>query len=98
MVGADEYRAEQLETALWLWAGLLERRTDRGWEVHDVLEEGLSHAEAGRRLGITQSAVTQRTRSAALGDERRARRLATQLLSAMLSPERARENEKEVPR
>ena len=98
VVGTDEYRAEQLETVLWLWAGLLERRTDRGWEVHDALEKGLSHAEAGRRLGITQSAVTQRTRSAALVDERRARRLATQLLSATLLPEQARENEREVPR
>ncbi len=37
VVGADRYRAEQLETVLWLWAGLLERRTDRGWEVHDAL-------------------------------------------------------------
>jgi hypothetical protein len=81
VVGADQYRAEQLETVLWLWAGLLERRTDRGWEVHDVLGAGLSHAEAGRRLGISQSAVTQRTRSAGLVDERRARRLATQLLA-----------------
>jgi hypothetical protein len=85
VVGADRYRAEQLETVLWLWAGLLERRTDRGWEVHDVLGEGVSHTEAGRRLGITQSAVTQRTQTAGLVDERRARRLATELLSGMLS-------------
>jgi hypothetical protein len=85
VVGADRYRAEQLETVLWLWAGLLERRTDRGWEVHDALGEGLSHAEAGRRLGISQSAVTQRAQSAGLVDERRARRLATELLSEMLS-------------
>lgn len=84
VVGAEDYRAEQLETVLWLWAGLLERRTDRGWEVADALDEGLSHAEAGRRLGISQSAVTQRTRAAALVDERRARRLAAQLLSGML--------------
>ena len=91
VVGADRYRAEQLETVLWLWAGLLERRTDRGWEVHDALEEGLSHAEAGRRLGITQSAVTQRTQSAGLVDERRARRLAGQLLSEMLSGDEQKE-------
>ena len=85
VVGGDDYRAEQLETVLWLWAGLLERRTDRGWEVADALGDGLSHAEAGRRLGISQSAVTQRTQAAGLVDERRARRLATQLLSEMLS-------------
>ena len=87
VVGADAYAAEQLETVLGLWAGLLERRTDRGWEVADALDEGLSHVEAGRRLGISQSAVTQRTQAAGLVDERRARRLATQLLSAMLDAE-----------
>jgi hypothetical protein len=85
VVGEDAERAEQLETVLWLWAGLLERRTDRGWQVHDALAEGLSHAEAGRRLGVTQSAVTQRARSAGLVDERRARRLATHLLATMVS-------------
>lgn len=85
VVGADDYRATQLETVLWLWAGLLERRTPGGWEVHDALGAGLSHAEAGRRLGISQSAVTQRAQTAALVDEARARRLATELLSTMLS-------------
>jgi hypothetical protein len=87
VVGADAYAAEQLETVLGLWAGLLERRTDRGWEVVDALEAGLSHAQAGHRLGISQSAVTQRTQAAALSDERRARRLATQLLEVMLKDE-----------
>jgi hypothetical protein len=87
VVGDDAYAAEQLETVLGLWAGVLERRTDRGWEVADALDEGLSHVEAGRRLGISQSAVTQRTQAAGLVDERRARRLATQLLSAMLAGE-----------
>jgi predicted transcriptional regulator len=53
----------------------------------DALDEGLSHAQAGQRLGISQSAVTQRTQAAALSDERRARRLATQLLEAMLKDE-----------
>lgn len=85
VVGADDYRAEQLETVLWLWAGILERRTPRGWEVHDALADGLSYAEAGRRLGITQSAVTQRAQAAGLVDERRARRLATDLLAAQLA-------------
>ena len=47
-----------------------------GWEVVDALDEGLSHAEAGRRLGISQSAVSQRAQAAGLVDERRARRLA----------------------
>jgi hypothetical protein len=84
-VGGEDYRAEQLETVLWLWAGILERRTDRGWEVVDALDEGLSHVEAGRRLGISQSAVSQRAQAAGLVDERRARRLAGDLLSDLLA-------------
>src|SRR3954452_1357716 len=87
VVGADGYRAEQLETVLWLWAGILERRTPRGWEVHDALAAGLSFAEAGRRLGISQSAVSQRAQAAGLVDERRARRLAGDLLADLLSTE-----------
>jgi len=85
VVGADGYRAERLETVLWLWAGILERRTPRGWEVHDALAAGLSFAEAGRRLGISQSAVSQRAQAAGLVDERRARRLAADLLADLLS-------------
>jgi hypothetical protein len=84
VVGADRYRAEQLETVLWLWAGILERRTPRGWEVHDALADGSSHAQAGRRLGISQSAVSQRAAAAGLVDERRARRLAGDLLHDLL--------------
>jgi hypothetical protein len=85
VVGADGYGAERLETVLWLWAGILERRTPRGWEVHDALSTGLSFAEAGRRLGISQSAVSQRAQAAGLVDERRARRLAADLLADLLN-------------
>jgi hypothetical protein len=92
VVGADDYRAEHLETVLWLWAGILERRTERGWEVHDALADGLSYADAGRRLGITQSAVTQRAQAAGLVDERRARRLATDLLAEQLTPRPAEDH------
>jgi hypothetical protein len=84
-VGGEDYRAEQLETVLWLWAGILERRTERGWEVVDALDEGLSHVEAGRRLGISQSAVSQRAQTAGLVDGRRAQRLAVDLLAALLA-------------
>jgi Sigma-70, region 4 len=84
VVGADRYRAEHLETALWLWAGILERRTERGWEVYDALAEGLTYDETGRRLGISQSAVSQRAQAAGLVDERRARALAHDLLAEQL--------------
>jgi len=84
VVGADVYRAEQLETVLWLWADLLRRRTDRGWAVADLISHGLSHTEAATRLGISQSAVSQRARAAGVVEANRAARLAGQLVDEML--------------
>ncbi|MGH3508736.1 MAG: transposase [Nocardioidaceae bacterium] len=88
VVGADGYRAEQVETVLWLLSAILRRRTARGWEVQRVLATGVSHAEAGRRLGISQPAVSQRAQAAGLLEEKRARKLAGQLLAAMVGGER----------
>lgn len=86
VVGAEEDPAvEHLETVLGLWAGILERRTSGGWEVHDLLVDGLSHSEAAERLGITQSAVSQRAATAGLVDEQRARALAVHLWNHLLS-------------
>ncbi len=86
VVGAEEDPAvEHLETVLGLWAGILERRTPGGWEVHDLLVDGLSHSEAAERLGITQSAVSQRAATAGLVDEQRARALAVHLWNHLLS-------------
>lgn len=81
---AGDPDVEALETVLGLWSGLVERRTDRGWEVHDLLATGMSHSEAGRRLGITQSAVSQRAQSAGLVDEVRARALAERIWDGLL--------------
>ena len=80
----DDRTAWALETVLGLWAAVLERRTPGGWEVHDLLATGLSYAEVGERLGITQSAVSQRARAAGIVDERRARALASELWGRLL--------------
>jgi len=85
VVGEDDYRADQLETVLWLWAELLGRRSQRGWEVADLIAAGLSHAEAGAKLGISQSAVSQRARAASVVEAGRAAKLARQLLDATLT-------------
>jgi hypothetical protein len=77
--------AEHVETVLGLWAGVLERRTVRGWEVHDLLATGLSYAEVGERLGITQSAVSQRARAAGIIDERRARAMLSDLWGRLMA-------------
>ena len=80
VVGDDVYRAEQVETVLWLLSMLLARRTGRGWEVADLLAQGLTRAEVAVRLAISASAVSQRIQVAGLVEERRARALAAQLL------------------
>lgn len=76
--------ARALETVCWLWAAVLARRTDRGWEVADLITEGLSYAEAGNRLGISQSAVSQRAAAAGIVEARRARELITDLAGQLL--------------
>ena len=83
-VAGDDPDARHLETTLWLWAAVLGRRTPRGWEVADLVDEGLSYEEAGRRLGITQSAVSQRAQAAGIVEGRRARELAGALTADLL--------------
>lgn len=80
VVGADPYAAERTETVLWLLALVLRRRSIRGWEVADLLSRGSSRREVSERLGISQSAVSQRAQAAGVTEEHRARALAAQLL------------------
>ena len=83
-VCGDDPGVRALETTLWLWAAVLARRTTRGWEAADLVDEGLSYEEAGRRLGISQSAVSQRAQAAGIVEGRRARELATELAAGLL--------------
>lgn len=83
-VAGETGTARDLESALWLWAALLGRRTEKGWEVTDLVDTGLSYDEAGRRLGISQSAVSQRAQAAGLVEGRRARELVTHLAARLL--------------
>jgi hypothetical protein len=73
-----------LETTLWLWAAVLNRRTRRGWEVADLVEEGASYDEVAKRLGVTQSAISQRAQAAGIVEGRRARELVTELTGRLL--------------
>lgn len=86
-VVGDHPGARQLESALWLWAAVLARRTARGWEVADLVDTGLSYDETARRLGISQSAVSQRAQAAGLVEGRRARELVTHLAATVLAPQ-----------
>lgn len=76
--------ARDLESALWLWAALLERRTPRGWEVVDLVDDGATYEAAARDLGVSQSAVSQRAQAAGLAEGRRARELVGHLAGAAL--------------
>lgn len=88
-VCADDPAARALETTLWLWAAVLARRTARGWEVADLVAEGLSYDETARKLGISPSAVSQRAQAAGIVESRRARELATDLTARLLGKEPA---------
>ncbi len=73
-----------LETTLWLWAAVLNRRTSRGWEVADLVDAGASYDQAAQRLGVTQSAISQRAQAAGIVEGLRARELVTELVGGLL--------------
>ena len=81
-IGTTVVRA--LESAAWLWAALLARRTARGWEVADLVDQGMTYDEAASRLGISQSAVSQRAAAAGIAEGRRARELVEHLTRTAL--------------
>lgn len=61
--------AEDAEALLRLLVELRDRRTAEGWEVHDLLADGITQREAASRLGISESAVSLRVKSAGLRTE-----------------------------
>jgi hypothetical protein len=75
---------EDAETALWLLRSTLARRSREGWELMDLLDHGLTNAQAADRLGISPSAVSQRLGRAARTEAERAALLATRLLDRVL--------------
>lgn len=80
-VGADDYRAAHVETVLWLLAATMARRSERGWEVSDMLAQGRSRSEVAAALGISASAVSQRAQVAGVVEEQRGRELLVALLA-----------------
>jgi hypothetical protein len=83
-VAGDEPAVRALETTLWLWAAVLNRRTARGWEVADLVDAGASYDQAAKRLGVSQSAISQRAQAAGIVEGRRARELVTELVGGLL--------------
>jgi hypothetical protein len=58
--------AADVEALLNLLLTLRAGRTQPGWELFDLVSEGLTQAEAGARLGITPQSASDRARAAGL--------------------------------
>ncbi|GMM96365.1 DNA-binding protein [Microbacterium sp. MTN4-26] len=58
--------AQDGEALVHLLVDVRDRRSDEGWEVYDLLAEGLTQREAAERLGISAGAVSLRAKAAAL--------------------------------
>jgi hypothetical protein len=73
------------EALVRLLVELRDRRTAEGWEVYDLLAEGITQREAAARLGISEGAVSLRVKSAGLRTEEAALPALARVL-ARLSP------------
>ncbi|TDE92488.1 hypothetical protein EXU48_13090 [Occultella glacieicola] len=74
--------ADEAEALVQLLAAVVRRRTERGWEVVDLLTDGVGTArEAASRLGITPQAVSQRLDAAMWSVQDRVHPLAERLLA-----------------
>ena len=80
--------AEQLADSVHDWATLVDlllaqraRWSAPGWELHDLLEQGLTQAEAASQLGITPQAASKRARAAGLRIDADARRALARLVT-----------------
>lgn len=83
--GEDARVAEDAEAALWLWRSLLSRRSTEGWELMDLLDTGLTSAQAAERLGVSPSAVSQRLARSGRLEARRGAALCVRLLGRLAS-------------
>jgi hypothetical protein len=68
VTGSTEAAADA-EALVRLLVELRDRRSPEGWEVYDLLAEGLTQREAAERLKITEGAVSLRAKAAGLRAE-----------------------------
>ena len=81
VVGPDRLSAENADALLALLAAVVQRRSQQGWEVVDLIAAGLTQRDAAQRLRISPQAVSQRLRAALWNEERRVRPIAARLLA-----------------
>lgn len=80
---ADRRAGHLAESALILLRAVLTRRTGKGWEVVDAMAGGTTQAEVAQRLGVSESAVSQRLGRGGWREGERGVELATGLLAAV---------------
>jgi len=61
--------ARDLEALADLLLILRARRSDQGWEMHDLVSKGLNQADAAMQIGITPQSASKRARAADLKAE-----------------------------
>lgn len=77
----QEQDAADVEALMNLLLTIRAERSDAGWELYDLLETGLTQAEAGARLGITPQSANDRARVANLRVEQSAVPALTRLVA-----------------
>lgn len=82
VVGPDLVTAGDAEALLALLSAVVQRRRAQGWEVIDLIRQGLAQKDVAADLKISPQAVSQRLRSTLWQEERRARPVAGRLLGA----------------
>lgn len=80
-VSADD--AEDAEALLRLLIELRDRRTDEGWEVYELLADGVTQRAAAEQIGISESAVSRRVAAASLRVEEAARPALVRVLARL---------------
>lgn len=78
--------ADDAERLVNLALLIRERRTPAGWELYDLLTEGLTQSEAASRLGITPPSASARARAAGIRTELAAHDSLTRLLQDVDRP------------
>lgn len=82
-VGAQPGSSGHATALLQLLAAVIGRRRPEGWAVVDLMNQGVSRAQAAQQLGISQSAVSQRVKTAMWSEEEAAHPVAVSLLQEM---------------
>ena len=73
------------DDALTAWRALISRRTDEGWQAVTLVESGLTHRAVAERLGVSESAISQRLTRARDAEAAAAERLAGCALADLMA-------------